>query len=53
MSAGKKKIADLTVKQIRNEYLKTGNIKTTAKMFGLADTTVRQIISEKGAYAKT
>lgn len=52
MPSGKKRIADLTVRQIRDEYSKTGNIKTTAKMFGLAETTIRQVISEKGAYTK-
>ncbi len=49
---GKKKSSDLTVNQIRIEYSKTGSIKTTAKMFGLTDSTIRQIIDEKGAYAK-
>ena len=52
MPSGKNKISDLTVKQIRSDYLITKSMTKTAKMFGLSETTVRLIVGEKGAYAK-
>ena len=49
----RKLIAERTLIQIYQEYYKNQkSIKEVAKMFGLAETTTRKIITKKGAYAE-
>ncbi len=50
MPSGKIRLKDSTIADIRAEYQRTKDVRKTAKMFGLSETTIRCMVKRKGAY---